>query len=295
MSNGTNDIKNKEPEIVGLTQKELEKCQKQKQNLVLEIRQWFNHFERRHQRKPRMSERPASILRLQARARTFEERIQDLETRLTLFNQSFSNNKVTMKNTREKMETIQVREVEQAMAQKNTNTTSTRNMIGDEAKSSAGTVVSSVAPSIVGSLKGGRPTSASLFAMELHAIDVESQKNEKESINGMKIATPKRSPAQKAFLKRLSITPDKSLTLENTAAQISIQPMIPRTPSNKTKDVEENEDVDEEEDDESSRKYAEAHKNGKKLMQQRRDLSIILNALEDPVKLSSSRKQSREL
>lgn len=75
--------------IAALTEQELTKCREQRRRHLSEIRVWLAQFERRNKRKPTTSERPKSVTLLQRRCRTLTDRIKELEARLSATRKSF--------------------------------------------------------------------------------------------------------------------------------------------------------------------------------------------------------------
>ncbi|RLN02537.1 hypothetical protein BBJ28_00014301 [Nothophytophthora sp. Chile5] len=69
--------------IIGLLLKqELAKCHTMQRQYMQQIRVWHTHFEKQYQRKPKLVDRPAGIVRLQGRCQTLTDRVQQLGTRL---------------------------------------------------------------------------------------------------------------------------------------------------------------------------------------------------------------------
>lgn len=69
--------------IIGiLTKQELKKCEVTKRQYLQQIRAWQTQFEKKYLRKPKPTDRPAGIVRLQGRCQALNERTQELNDRL---------------------------------------------------------------------------------------------------------------------------------------------------------------------------------------------------------------------
>ncbi|OWZ22468.1 Serine/threonine protein kinase [Phytophthora megakarya] len=71
--------------IIGVfTKQELKKCQAMKRQYLQQIQAWQSQFEKKYQRKPKPVDRPGGIVRLQGRCQALNERMQELNDRLTV-------------------------------------------------------------------------------------------------------------------------------------------------------------------------------------------------------------------
>lgn len=156
--------------IARLIEHELTACREQRRRALHNIRTWATQFEKRHSRKPSASDRSASITRLQRRCRALADRIAALETRLDAARASFD------RTANEDAADSDDREQEQQLA-------------GGSGRDAT--------PVPLAHEERDDSSNSSTFG-SLLAIDVSVRSSTDRS------DTQRRSPAQHAFLQRLS-------------------------------------------------------------------------------------------
>lgn len=94
---GGREMQRQRHTIAQLTLQEKTKCEAEREQCLADMRVWFTQFQRRHNRKPHIDERPASITRMQRRCHMLSDRIADLEKRLQTLHKSFYNAAISSK------------------------------------------------------------------------------------------------------------------------------------------------------------------------------------------------------